>query len=248
MDKQKESNLVGGDAIAANISRLAHVRGDVDLSTDTDSKKRRLDDANRIIREQAQLPPPGPALSTYHPPASNLQPPLPIVPMGDASSPLAKRARLEVTPPLPPPPSLPPPPTGMMPPPPHAGMMPPPGLPPDLSLPPEEPETRELMSESEFCASLDSPTVSLRIQIPGDPTNSAWNFNGQAVTLTVDVMSKVKAVKIELQSHLGGMPTNKMQLKHESTGFLKDGVTLAHQNIGPSADLELIPKTRGGRK
>jgi splicing factor 3A subunit 1 len=248
VDKQKESNLVGGDAIAANISRLAQVRGDVDLSTETDSKKRRLDDANRVIREQAELPPPGPALPTYHPPASNLQPPLPIARTGDASTPLAKRARLEITPPFPPPPSLPPPPTGIMPPPPPAGMMPPPGLPPDLGPPPEEPETRELMSESDFCASLDSPSVSLRIQIPEDPYNSAWNFNGQVVTLSVDVMSKVKAVKMELQSRLGGMPTNKMQLKHECTGFLKDGVTLAHQNVGPSADLELIPKTRGGRK
>jgi splicing factor 3A subunit 1 len=253
MDKQKESNLVGGDAIAANISRLAQVRGDVDLATDTDSKKRRLDVANRVIREQAQLPPPGPTLPTYHPPESNLQPPPLIAATGDAAiSPLAKRARLEVTPPIPPPPSLPPPPTGMMPPPPppNAAMMPPPGLPPDLGPPPPpgEPETRELLSESDFCASLQSPTVSLRIQFPEDPSASAWNFNGQVVTLMVDVMSKVKAVKMELQSHLGGMPTNKVQLKHEGTGFLKDGVTLAHHNIGPSADLELILKTRGGRK
>jgi hypothetical protein len=127
-------------------------------------------------------------------------------------------------------------------------MMPPPGLSPELGLPLEEPEPQELMSESDFCASLDSPTVSLAIQIPEDPSNSAWNFNGQVVTLSVDVMSKVKAVKVELQSYLGKMPTNKMQLKHESTGFLKDGVTLAHQNIGPSAKLELILKTRGGRK
>lgn len=265
MDKQKESNLVSGDAIAANISRLAQARGDVDLSTETDSKKRHLDDANRVIREQAQLPPPGPALPTYHPPASGgiLQAPPPIVPTGDAAAPLAKRARFEETPRIPPPPLLPPPPTGMMPPPhaaimppphtamlppPHAPIMPPPGVPPELGLPPEETETQELMSESDFCASLDSPMVSLAIQIPRDPSNSAWNFNGQVLTLSVDVMSKVKAVKEELQSHLGGMPTNKMQLKNESTGFLKDGATLAHQNIGPSAKLELILKTRGGRK
>lgn len=90
--------------------------------------------------------------------------------------------------------------------------------------------------------------MSLAIQIPNDSSNSAWNFNGQSVPLSIDVMSKVKAVKSELQSHLGGMPTNKMQLKDEKSGFLKDGMTLAHFNIGPTATLELVPKTRGRRK
>jgi len=91
--------------------------------------------------------------------------------------------------------------------------------------------------------------VSLTIRVPNDPSNAAWNFNGQSIPLSVDVMSKVKAVKAELQSHLGEMPTNKMQLKDENAGFLKDASTLAHFNIGPSAVLDLIPKTRSrGRK
>jgi hypothetical protein len=105
-----------------------------------------------------------------------------------------------------------------------------------------------LLSEADFAASLDSPTVTLSIQIPNDSSNSSWNFNGQVISLLVDVMSKVKAVKGELQSHLGGMPVNKIQLKGVQAGFLKDNQTLAQLNIGPTATLDMVPKTRGGRK
>jgi hypothetical protein len=126
--------------------------------------------------------------------------------------------------------------------------MPPPPPPNTDETPPAAPATNEPLSEEDFCATLESPTVNLTIQVPNDPSNAAWNFNGQTVPLSIDVMSKVKAVKTELQSHLGGMPTNKMQLKDEKSGFLKDALTLAHLNIGPTATLELIPKTRGRRK
>jgi hypothetical protein len=126
--------------------------------------------------------------------------------------------------------------------------MPPMPPPPPPEAGPAEPTTTEPLSEEDFAASLDSPTVSITVQVPNDPSNSGWNFNGQTVSLSVDVMSKVKAVKTELQSHLGNMPTNKMQLKDENAGFLKDASSLAHYNIGPTATLELKTKTRGKRK
>jgi hypothetical protein len=122
--------------------------------------------------------------------------------------------------------------------------MTPQGLPPEGLVPQEQqpspapPETKELLSESEFAASLDSPTVRLSVQIPQDPSNAKWNFNGQVVSLSLDVMSKIKTVKTELQGELGGMPVNKMQLKVENAGFLKDGMTLARLNLGPSASLD----------
>ena len=248
MEKQKDSNLVAGDVIASNISRFAQARGDLfgsttgDLSSEADSRKR-LDEANRVIREQAQQPLPGPSLPELKRPA-----PFSVAsPMGDAIMPPEKRPRLEGDVPLPPPPA------GVLPPPPLPPITPQ-GLPPEGLLPQEQqpspapPETKELLSESEFAASLDSPTVKLSVQIPQDPSNAKWNFNGQVVSLSVDVMSKIKTIKTELQGELGGMPVNKMQLKVENAGFLKDGMTLARLNLGPSASLELIPKIRGGRK
>ena len=49
-----------------------------------------------------------------------------------------------------------------------------------------------------------------------------------------------------LKEQLGGMPVNKMQIKHPVSGFMnKDGLSLAHFNVGPMATLDLVPKTRG---
>jgi hypothetical protein len=78
----------------------------------------------------------------------------------------------------------------------------------------------------------------------------AWNFNGQIVSLSVNVMSKVKEVKEQLsRTHLNSMPANKIQLKSVKAGaFLKDSLSLAQLNIGPTATMELVPKIRGGRK
>ena len=67
--------------------------------------------------------------------------------------------------------------------------------------------------------------------------------------MSVDVMSKVDAVKAELSKlHLNGMPPNKIQFKDPNIGFLKGSNTLASLNIGPSATLDMSLKTRGGRK
>ena len=250
MDKQKESNLVSGETIAENLSRLTQAGGESSLppSSAKAGSKRSLEESTQPVRQEPQLPPPGPTLPIMLQPP----PPFPGAPPVGGALPPTKRARLDESVPVPPPPpvgSLPPPPTGVLPPPPPppaAGAMPPPLLPAESAL--AAPAANEPLSEEEFCASLDSPTLSLTIQVPDDPSNAAWNFNGQNISLSVDVMSKVKEVKTVLQSHLGGMPTNKMQLKDENAGFLKDGSTLAFFNIGPSASLELIPKTRGRRK
>ena len=108
--------------------------------------------------------------------------------------------------------------------------------------------TDELLPAAEFVKTLSKPEVTLQVRIPNDPAQMAWNFYGQIVSVSVDVMSKVKAVKQELaRAHLNGMPANKIQLKSPS-GFLKDSATLASLNIGPTATLDMIPKTRGGRK
>ena len=86
------------------------------------------------------------------------------------------------------------------------------------------------------------------MQTPADSTNASWNLDGRAVSVRVDVTTgTVKAVKEACRSELGGMPTNKMQLRMPGAGFLKDKDTLAGLNIGPGTTLDLVPKKRGGR-
>ncbi len=114
-------------------------------------------------------------------------------------------------------------------------------------------EVLQNLSESDFASSLSDPNVPLSIAVPDDSSYASWGLNGQTIYITVDVMTKVKALKQQLQSQLGGnekMPVNKMQLKSPTAGFLrKDSLSLAHLNIGPNnALLELVPKSRGGKR
>lgn len=91
--------------------------------------------------------------------------------------------------------------------------------------------------------------VPICIRVPHDPSNVGWNFNGQTIDIIIKATTKIKDLKGMLTDQLGGMPTNKMQLKHPSTGFMnRDGLSLAHFNVGPMTTLDLVPKTRGGRK
>mmetsp|Transcript_15104 Transcript_15104/g.22251 ORF Transcript_15104/g.22251 Transcript_15104/m.22251 type:complete len:634 (-) Transcript_15104:535-2436(-) len=248
-EKQKESNLVAGDAIATNLSRVVGDTADTsDLHGDA---KRRLEEANRIMQEQAQ-PQPGPML----------QPP---------GEPPTKRPRVDLHPPPPPPPAFPPgfpPMEGMLPLPPasvNAAMPPPPPVIPTHGMPPvmsdfnvststlsnspdtSKSQTKELLPEAEFKASLDSTEVTLETLVPHDPS-SQWNFNGQTLSLQVDVMTQIRTIKDKLRVHLNDISANKLQLKHVRLGFLKDNSTLAQLNLNGVISLEIIPKTRGGRK
>lgn len=105
------------------------------------------------------------------------------------------------------------------------------------------------LSEADFAKSLPDPVVSISIIIPNDETYASWNFKGQNITVSVDVMTKIKGLKQKLQSQLGDMPLNKMQLKSREMGYLKDASSLAMLNIGNhSPPLELVPKLRGSKK
>lgn len=262
-DKQKESNLVGGDVIASNLARFAQARGisNEDALSREESKKR-LEDANRVLREQAldsstPMGPSLPGIPTRQQPIVKPNHPPPSFD-GFAQQPDAKKARLD----MPPPPPPPPPPPSMIP----TTLVKPP---PPESLPKSAPgevdpfaaalddapfgasgNSSEPLSEAAFVASLARPEVTLQIRIPNDPVQMAWNFYGQIVSLTVNVMTNVKEAKQELSRiHLNNMPVNKIQLKSSDKGvFLKDNLTLAALNIGPTATLDLVPKTRGGRK
>mmetsp|Transcript_23564 Transcript_23564/g.47673 ORF Transcript_23564/g.47673 Transcript_23564/m.47673 type:complete len:768 (-) Transcript_23564:77-2380(-) len=118
-----------------------------------------------------------------------------------------------------------------------------------LPLPPQQTQP-EILPEDDFIATLPNPdAVPITIQIPDDPSNANWNFNGQTIEFTLAATSKIKQVKEKLVGELGGMPLNKMQLKHPVTGFMnKDGLSLGYFNVGPGVVIDLVPKIRGGRK
>ena len=123
------------------------------------------------------------------------------------------------------------------------------GLDPPQPPPPPSDEN-ELLSESDFISTLSDPDdVPICVRVPHDPSNSQWNFNGQTIDIPAKATTTVKDLKAALKEQLGGMPMNKMQLKHPSSGFMnKDGLSLAFFNVGPMTTIDLVPKTRGGRK
>jgi len=248
LDKQKDSNLVGGDAIAKNMETFAKARTDLFGSSELENieESRRRLEASREAHVQPQMPQPRPiaSMAPSTVPVSNHRRP-------EAAPPDAKRQRTETiqapirqtaAPPLPPAaaPAIPPP-VGIP-------MIP---APPVLQAPPET-DTVTLpttLSEADFVNSLPDPNILINIQVPDDPSQESWNLNGQTISITVNVMVKVKAIKQQIMSQLGSMPVNKMQLKNSTLGFLKDSVSLAYLNIGPNDNsLELIPKVRGGRR
>jgi splicing factor 3A subunit 1 len=286
-EKQKDTNLVSGDVVASNLERLAQARGaskvslcrrfwlgrltwtytsvpfrssqEHDLLSKESDAIKRLAEANRVIREQAQGSV-GPSFPAPMPPQQQAPPGPPPVLHDAGSEPAFKRPRVDkiTTVEAPPLPNAPP------------RLAAPPGF---ETLPPIDPTAaalddsfasaglsstppsagtsqQQLLSETDFAATLSQPEVTLQIRIPNDRTQIAWNFYGQIIPLSVDVMSMVKGVKEQLSStHLNAMPINKIQLKSVATGaFLKDNMTLAALNIGPTASLELVPRARGGRK
>ena len=61
------------------------------------------------------------------------------------------------------------------------------------------------------------------------------------------VTDTTKAVKEKLGLLLGGLPPNKMQLKHPTLNFMKDAISLAQYNVASGDMLELKFKSRGRR-
>lgn len=220
---------------------------DQDFVSAADSRLK-LDEANRVLREQGQRITVGPTLPQEQQPRVHV---LRAAPAIIDEEPAAKRAKVQVT-------HVEAPTTAEAP-----SIQPPPGFEAQATagasddpfaaagtvpLTKADSDATALLPEAEFAASLPKPEVTLQIRIPNDQTQIAWNFYGQIVAQISNVMSTVKMVKQELaKQHLNDMPVNKIQLKNPVTGtFLKDGLTLAALNLGPTASLELVPRARGG--
>jgi len=254
-DKQRDSNLVGDEAVAANLERLTKARNQVCSIVRLIPKTNPLNQQESALAAEANSKYDTPSRASV---ASGVGPSLPQAPGAKRAAPSlpepvdTKRPRVETTaanllPPPPPPPMMVP----------AAAAM---AVPQDpfaaAAAGPANDETEiaegDLISAAAFAASLSSPEVRLQVRIPNDVTQTAWNFRGQIINTTADVMDTVKAIKSELsKGHLNDMPVNKMQLKNLVTkSFLKDSQSLAAQNVGPVAQLELVlrVRSRGRRK
>ena len=105
-----------------------------------------------------------------------------------------------------------------------------------------------IMPPDVFAATLESPTITVTVACIADKTaNPSWNLDGRSVPVTLDVMDTVKVVKAKLSEALG-MPANKMQMKDGKGTFLKDGNTMALLNFKTGTTVELVAKSRGGKK
>jgi len=109
----------------------------------------------------------------------------------------------------------------------------------------KRPRVDAQMSEGEFAAyHPDGTTVQIVVPMQEHDT---WKLNGQTVSVKIDLMSTVKALKEKVGEMVGGMPAKSQKLKH-GAAFLKDNLTLAYYNLGPGTMLELGVQARGGRK
>ena len=231
MEKQQETNFVQGEDIASNISRFASQRGVA--GGDMDGAKTAAKppvDVKMGPGLPGEMPPPSMAADLPHPPVAPA-PASDVTRVAPPNSDEPDAKRLKVDPSVP---NL-------------------PGEPfvPDTTAPPPKPDAAaERLSEADFIATLSTPDeLPFCVRIPHDPSSASWNLNGQTIDLTMAATSKIRELKEKIREELGGgMPTNKMQIKHPSYGFMKDVMSLAYFNIGPMSSLDLVPKTRGGRK
>lgn len=102
------------------------------------------------------------------------------------------------------------------------------------------------MSEADWAASLGGQPVQIMIQLPSDP--SSPGLDGSIASVTVPIMASIMDMKTQLVAKLENIAANKFQLKSPSLGFLKDKLTAAHFNLKNGDRLEMVLKTRGGRR
>jgi splicing factor 3A subunit 1 len=182
------------------------------------------------------MPPPAPPMTAPLPPPMMAPPPQPMMPYG---MPAPMMTGMPMYPGM----SAPLPPTlapmmGM-----HAPMAPPmmgAGAGAAQSVAAPAPVSVALVSEQEFAARFPNP-VSITVFLPPSDTGP-----GSSVHLSISVLSQIKDVK-DMLVDPSGLAPNKQQIKFQGA-FVKDAQTLASLNIGEGAQLELIGRSRGGKR
>ena len=166
---------------------------------------------------------------------------------------LSQQPMLNSAPPvgMPPPPGMMPP-MGMPPPPGRGGMpMRPPGMPPPPGAPGAPPAKRQrtdgpsvgaaptLQSETDFLAANSGP---LTLTVSGE--------GGASYSVALpDARATIKDVKEKLLADGSlGVAANKLQLKVEALGFLRDHLSAAYYNLTAGTPIAMSVKTRGKKK
>jgi len=211
----------------------------------------------RVPVMQTGLPPP----MIPQPPAHTVPPPPPLAPPLQNTAPIQMHTgptQIQMgTLPMPPPmmqqPPQPPP-LGLLPRPPQLpmGMMPPPPMGMGAPMPPMpmmDPnammnEGPRLIPEEEF-ASMNVGPVNIIIAVP---EGTSVGMPGQSMAVQCHVMTQIKDVKDLISNRLADTPPNKFQLRCADHGFLRDNASLAHYNLGSNTVIELVMRTRGGRR
>jgi len=265
--KQKGQEELGSRIIWDGHSASVH-------AVQQESIARLVEELKDVPEKPSAAPPPPRAPSSLPPPSSGMgsstrqtpsEPSPPILSsIPSAPPPVLQPMTPGMAPPMPLPPGARPPIPGILPPAPPMPMPPMQSMRPPIPQPiphtpapaAPEPEARPvrdmgtgLLSEADYAKSITGD-LPIKFALPADPTqDSAWNLNGALVDLNVNVMMTIKELKAKLSAEkLGGMPPNKFQLKSGSLGFLKDRLTVAHFNIKPNEALDVLLKTRGGRR
>jgi splicing factor 3A subunit 1 len=278
LSKQAETSYAEGSSIADSLKQFARQRGDIfgtEVSEDEEAKKRqkKSEEPEPIMwdghqasiamvqqakaEQAAKMPAPEPS---YAPPAIGPSPmppppipmlappapPMPVPPIAPHHHPMMSYGMpAPMMPSMPMYPGMPaplPPPSapmmGM-----HAPMAPPMMTMPQVAPQPAAtpaPTSTTLVSEEEFAARFPNP-VSITVFLPPSDTGA-----GSSVHLSISVTSQIKDVK-DMLVDPSGLAPNKQQIKFQGA-FVKDAQTLASLNIGEGAQLELLGRSRGGKR
>jgi splicing factor 3A subunit 1 len=105
-----------------------------------------------------------------------------------------------------------------------------------------------LIPEDQFLAQHPGP-VTITVQVPPAPQGdkNEWNFQGQTLTMQLQLRDTVQTVMEKVKEQLG-MPPNKQKLKAPGISILKNQNSLAYYNIKSGTVITLGVKERGGRK
>jgi splicing factor 3A subunit 1 len=268
-DKQKESNIAAGESIVNNLQSFAKNRGDIFGTSEEDRLQKKANDlqrsadANRMLEKYSDsknaapsTTAPGPtAAPTVAPtvaPAAQpaaFQPPAaqPTAPLGrgrgrgisnqpawmqsrGGSEPEAKRARTGDAPDI-----------GQAP---SSSFPPPPPPPPSAAFVQPPPSQQQFAPAPEAApAAPASGPISFFISCPVD---QQYSMQGQTLDFTADLESTTKQLVEQLSAKIN-VPANKYQLKYNGA-FLKPAHTLATSEVKAGSTLEVIVKTRGGKK
>lgn len=111
------------------------------------------------------------------------------------------------------------------------------------------------MSEEKFLltygdeASYPRCQYTFLITFPSSASSATSQSQDPDIEITdIDPSWTVKELKSQIASKYEKLPLPKIQLRKETGAFLKDANTLAFYNLRPGSRLDVIPKTRGGRK